>query len=221
MTAVTRLCDRAILLDAGGLLKDGPSPEVVSAYLNSGSGTAAAYEWTNLHRAPGNDIVRLRAMRVRTKEGHISDVADIREPVGIEIEYEVLQPEKLLIPFLYLTNGEGIRVFSAVDQDAEWRGQPRSVGRYTSTAWIPGNLLTEGMFFAGSVIRSPERKVIHFHAPEAVAFQVVDSLDGDSARADYGGPMLGIVRPMLEWQTRFHSNGSQHAEPEVAMEAKS
>ena len=212
MTAVTRLCDRAILLDEGGLLKDGPSPQVVSSYLNSGAGTAAAQEWPTLSRAPGNEFVRLRAMRVRTEEGHIVEVADIREPIGIEIEYEVLQPEKLLIPFLYITNGEGIRVFSAVDQDPDWRGRPRSVGRYTSTAWIPGNLLSEGMFFAGSVVRSPERRILHFHAPEAVAFQVVDSLDGNSARADYGGPMLGIVRPMLKWQTQFSSNGSQSAE---------
>jgi lipopolysaccharide transport system ATP-binding protein len=221
MTAVTRLCERAILLDQGKLIADGPSPQVVSNYLNSGVGTTAACEWSDPNRAPGNETVRLRAMRVRTEDGQYAEIADIRKPIGIEIEYEVLQPEKLLTPFLYVTNAEGIRVFSAVDQDPEWRGRPRAVGRYVSTAWIPGNLLTEGMFFAGSLIRSPEFKIRHFYAPEAVAFQVVDSLDGDSARADYGGPMLGIVRPMLSWQTRFSSNGSRLAGSAATKKPKS
>jgi lipopolysaccharide transport system ATP-binding protein len=36
-----------------------------------------------------------------------------------------------------------------------------------------------------------------------VAFHVVDSLDGNSARGDYAGTMEGVVRPMLKWQTVF------------------
>ena len=35
MPAITRLCQRAILLDGGRVLQDGPSHQVVSAYLNS------------------------------------------------------------------------------------------------------------------------------------------------------------------------------------------
>ena len=37
---------------------------------------------------------------------------------------------------------------------------------------------------------------------DAVAFQVVDSIDGDSARADCAGRLRGAVRPLLEWETR-------------------
>jgi lipopolysaccharide transport system ATP-binding protein len=43
--------------------------------------------------------------------------------------------------------------------------------------------------------------LVHVHEREAVAFQVVDSLDGDSARGDYAGPMPGVVRPMVPWLT--------------------
>jgi lipopolysaccharide transport system ATP-binding protein len=45
MPAITRLCERAILLDGGLVVKDGPAPEVVSGYLSSGLGTTAAREW--------------------------------------------------------------------------------------------------------------------------------------------------------------------------------
>jgi lipopolysaccharide transport system ATP-binding protein len=43
---------------------------------------------------------------------------------------------------------------------------------------------------------------IHFFEREVVAFQVIDSLDGQSARGEYAGPYPGIVRPMLQWTTR-------------------
>ena len=47
--------------------------------------------------------------------------------------------------------------------------------------------------------------IAHFYERDAVAFQIVDSLDGDSARGDYAGPLPGVVRPMLEWTTRVVS----------------
>jgi lipopolysaccharide transport system ATP-binding protein len=54
-------------------------------------------------------------------------------------------------------------------------------------------------------ITTPEPEVIHFFERDAVAFQVIDSLDGDSARGNYGGHMPGVIRPMLKWDTRYTS----------------
>lgn len=53
MPAVTRLCQRTILLDEGQIIEDGPSHQVVSSYLQSGTGTSAAREWADLTKAPG------------------------------------------------------------------------------------------------------------------------------------------------------------------------
>ena len=39
-------------------------------------------------------------------------------------------------------------------------------------------------------------------------FHVVDSMDGDSARGDWGGDFRGAVRPMLGWSTRTVSSPS-------------
>src|SRR5215210_7005461 len=55
MSAITRLCQRAILLDDGKVLLDGPTSRVVKVYLDSGFGTAAIREWSDLSKAPGND----------------------------------------------------------------------------------------------------------------------------------------------------------------------
>jgi len=37
----------------------------------------------------------------------------------------------------------------------------------------------------------------------------MDSLNDDSVRGDYGGPIPGVVRPMLEWETRYTPNERQ------------
>lgn len=209
MPAVTRLCERTVLLDGGRLLMDGPSHEVVGAYLSSGLGTDAAREWPDVGKAPGNNVVRLRAVRVRTEDGEVTEAVDIRRPVGIEMEYDVLQPGQVLMPYYDVVNQEGIKVFAAVDQDPEWRGRTRPVGRYVSTAWIPGNLLAEGMLFVGAAMRTRERKVRYFHERDVVAFQVIDTMEGDSARGEFAGRLSGAVRPLLQWDTHYTPDGSK------------
>jgi lipopolysaccharide transport system ATP-binding protein len=203
MTAVTRLCPRAILLDQGKIFSDGPAHEVVSAYLTSGLGTTAAREWTEPATAPGNEIARLRAVRIRSDDGRVTDAIDIRKPVRIEVEFEVCEPGHLLTPNFHVFNEEGINVFNTNDLDAEWRTRPRPVGIYTSTVWIPGNFLAEGTLIVGAAVSTLDPVVIHFYEREAVAFQVIDSLDGDSARAGYAGPYPGVVRPALRWTTEY------------------
>jgi len=203
MPAVTRLCDRTILLDEGTILKDGPSHQVVSAYLKSGLGTTAVREWSDRTRAPGNDVVRLIAVRIRTEDNETRDAADIRKPVGVEMEYEVLRTGHVLMPNYHFFNEEGVNVFVAGDHDPLWRRRARPIGHYLSTAWIPGNFLSEGTVIVGVAISTFDPVVVHFYERDAVAFQVVDSLDGDSARGDYGGPMPGVVRPLLKWETQF------------------
>jgi lipopolysaccharide transport system ATP-binding protein len=203
MPAVTRLCERTILLDEGRVLRDGPSHEVVSAYLNSEVGTTAEREWPNSPRAPGGEVARLRAVRVRTADGQITAVIDIRHAVGIEIEYDTLQPGYILLPRFLLHNEEGVRAIEAVDLDPQWRRRPRPAGRYVSTGWIPSNLLSEGTFFVSCDMVTLEPVMKQFDERDAVAFQVVDSLDGTSARGDWGGRMNSVVRPLLQWCTQF------------------
>jgi len=207
MPAVTRLCGRTILLDEGRVQRDGPSHQVVGAYLVSNLGTMAAREWPDLSKAPGDDIVRLRAVRVRTEDGQITDAVDIRRPVGIEMEYEVLQSGYPILPHFTLHNDEGIRVFVSFDLDPAWRGRSRPPGRYVSTGWIPGNFLAEGTMFVGPAMITDHPRILHFYTREAVAFEVIDTLEGDSARGEFAGLMKGVVRPLLQWSTQFNPNG--------------
>jgi lipopolysaccharide transport system ATP-binding protein len=149
-------------------------------------------------------------VRVINQKGATVDTVDIRNPVGIEMEYDVLTANYLLYPHFTVRNEEGINLFVSIDADPDWVHKPRPVGHYRSVGWIPGNLLAEGTVVIGPAMRTEEpRRILHFHERDAVAFHVVESPDGDTARVAYPGRLPGVVRPMLEWETRFTQNGSR------------
>ena len=203
MQAVTRLCPRTILLKGGEVIADGPSHQIVGFYMNSERSTKAERKWSSLGEAPGDEVVRLNTIRVRTEERRLAEVADIREPIVIDMEYEVLLSGHIFMLYFHLVNDEGIEVFQSIDNDEKWRNQPRPAGAYVSTAMIPGNLMSEGIFFVTVGIRTLNPNIRRARADDAVAFHVIDSLDGDSARVDFPGNMNGIVRPLLKWETLF------------------
>jgi lipopolysaccharide transport system ATP-binding protein len=203
MPAVTRLCQRCILLNGGKLVEDGTSEDVVAAYLNSGQGISAEQTWDDPATAPGDEVVRLRGIRVKTEDGVVRESLDIRKPIGLEMDFEVFEGGHQLLPYYDLHNDEGTRVFSAIDLDREWDGVPRKPGRYVSTAWIPGNLLNEGMIYVRSTIRTSNRKVRRVSIRDAVAFHVTDTGEPGASRGSFPGRLPGAVRPFLNWETTF------------------
>ncbi|MFL6209385.1 MAG: ABC transporter ATP-binding protein [Pyrinomonadaceae bacterium] len=211
MPAITRLCPRTIMLQDGEVLVDGPSAKVVSMYLDSGLGMTAAREWPDVHKAPGDEYVRLRAVRVRDDAGHVSEALDIRRPVQIEIEYEVLRPGKRLSAGILCKNEEGLCLFSSADLSprAVYGRDPNATGRFLSACTIPANMLAEGALTITAAVYAVLDGV-HTHALEhdAVRFLVVDSIETDSARGLYAGTVAGVLRPLLDWTT-------QHVEPQA------
>jgi lipopolysaccharide transport system ATP-binding protein len=220
MPAVTRLCPRTILIDEGRVVADGPSHKVVGSYLSSGIGTKAAREWPVLERAPGNHVARLRLVRVVHEDGSLAEAVDIRRPVGIEMTFDVLEPGWVLSPVYDFFNEDGLCVFGAIDHDPEWKGRPRPAGRYVTTAWVRGNLLSEGTLIVNAELLTVHPMVQHYHERHAVAFQVVDAQDGDTARGEYSGAWPGVIRPMLDWKTRFETPVAGLAFEERSVDAR-
>jgi lipopolysaccharide transport system ATP-binding protein len=201
--AVTRLCRRALFLERGRIVADGPAHEVVSEYLSASRQAGAERVWTK-DDAPGGVVARLRRLRVCDERGETLAVADIRRPVRVELTYEVLQAGHALLPLVEVYNDEGAHLFSTHDTSPAWRRAPRAAGTYTSAVEVPGNLLPEGTLLAyASIVSHFPATALHAQEREGVAFQVVDAHEGDSARGDYAGPLPGALRPLLPWATRL------------------
>lgn len=209
MPAVTRLCQRAILLEEGKLCRDGNSHDVVNAYLHSELGTISSREWADPCKAPRGEVARLRAVRVRRSDGQCAETFDIRKPVGLEMEYEVLKSGYKLMPSIELWNEGGVCLIDSLEYDPIWRGRVRPPGRYRSTAWIPGNYLAEGTMFLSVALETLDPRIMQFYERQVVAFSVIDSCEGDSARVDFAGKLRGVVRPLLDWSTVLNPESAQ------------
>lgn len=205
MPSLLRLCPRVILLDHGGVVADGGSQDVVHVYLDSGLATNAERIWESPGDAPGDDVARLKAVRIRNEEGTVTEEIDIRRTVQIEVEYWHLSSDPNLYPSVnvHLVNDAGTKLFISCDfNNHAWAKQPRQPGVVVATCQIPGNFLAEGRIFVTAVVSTYNPTVVHSEEPDAVAFQVVDRSTGDGVRGPYVGEWPGVVRPMLRWDIR-------------------
>lgn len=201
MAAVTRLCERALLMAHGAVQKDGPAAQLASEHVLSSLRASAQRVWTERDTAPGDDVVRLWSVRIKTEGGATSESVDIRRPVGLEMVYEVFMPGRVVLPRFDVFNEAGLCIFGTQNPDPASRRQPLEAGRYTSTAWIPGDLLSEGVLFVGVSMFAPFEHHYHVHQRDAVAFHAVDHLAGDAAQHAVDGQLPGVVRPILRWST--------------------
>jgi lipopolysaccharide transport system ATP-binding protein len=201
MAAVTRLCQRAILMQDGKVAMEGPHQKVVPAYLQGGFSTMAEKTWPSDKR-PGSSAARLLSTRLRRQDGSTCDTADIRDPIGIETRYEVLTNGQVMVPNYHVFNEDGTCLFVTMDVRSPWYREARQPGVYESVAWIPGNFLAEGTLIVGVALTTTHPEQVHFYERDVIACQVVDKMEGDSARGDYGLHVPGVVRPLLEWNTK-------------------
>jgi lipopolysaccharide transport system ATP-binding protein len=199
VAAITRLCPRVVLIEAGQMQADGPADEVISTYLELVVGAGGDRKWLEPSAAPGTGAVRLASVRVRSEDGHVTDTVDMRRPVAIEMQYDVLEPGMALVPSYQFFNRQGTCLF--VSANPKLAARPSAVGRYTCTCWVPGDFLAEGTVLVSALISSGDPYVVHAFAHQAVAFEVTVSLGGDILRAGYDGAYPGLVRPLLDWTT--------------------
>jgi lipopolysaccharide transport system ATP-binding protein len=203
MQAVAQLCDRAILIEKGSVVLDGPSSDVVAWYLQEAGGSSSERVWPDPATAPQDEFVRLRSIRVVDERGETVDALDVRRPVGIEIAFTILRTDgPALFPKLKLWDRRRNVIFNALDTDPRWE-DASTPGDYTSTAWIPANLLNEGLVTvdAGVVSLGTLKLRPHAGCVDAVSFHVQDPGEGDTARGRFTGQLQGVMRPLLDWTT--------------------
>jgi lipopolysaccharide transport system ATP-binding protein len=158
--------------------------------------------WPDRTTAPGNQNVRLRAVRVLTHGQVVSDV-DIKDDIRIEVEYWNLNPDLRLMVSIHLFDKVRIGVLSSGNmhsanlQHDEWFNEPHPVGLYRSHCTIPGNFLNEGRYLVNALVMS-NVKDVEARVDEILCFDVHDS---GGMREEWKGYWLGVVRPRLAWQT--------------------
>lgn len=198
---VLRLCNRAVLLDQGRVVMSGPVREVAARYLDSGFGNTGEVQYADRLRAPGDEVARLRALRVRSRAGETMAAVEIASPFGVEMDFELLVEGAVVFPSLVVNNEWG-PICWTTDVATPWHGRPRAAGRYRVTAWFPANFLTAGMMTVTASVYSFSPHTAHFLERDAVRFQALESAGG--SRGGFSGYIDGGIRPWLEWDVEYH-----------------
>jgi lipopolysaccharide transport system ATP-binding protein len=199
MAPVKRLCKRAICLDEGKVQMIGATEDVVASYLLIGTEAEGERRWENLGEAPGNERIRLRAVRVVDSTGRISTTLDIRMPFCVEIEYDVLlELPKLRVGFRLIT-ADGTVVFTSADTaDNSWQNTSRFPGKYVSRCQIPGNLLNEGQYSLLNVWADVPFVEVLFLEENLLSLHV-EQTGGVSAQLQFPERWSGAICPQLSW----------------------
>ena len=202
MSAIQNLCSRCILLEEGKTKMIGETKEVINEYLKSKIGPSASKKWTDINNAPGDNIVRLCSVEVK-QEKQTTDTVNIQLPVEIEMEYKVIKSGSVLIPNYHFFNESGICIFVSSDQNQKWQKKIRPTGTYRSSLLIPGNFLSDGILTIGVAMSTFTPVIVHFYKQDAVTFRVIDNFKNSPTRGEYTGPIPGVLRPLLNWETQF------------------
>jgi len=210
MPSIINLCQRAVLLHEGKVMKVGLATEVVQHYLATARSTGGEVVWPDPAKAPGNDIVRLNAVRI-FQDGTDRPTADvdISKEVLIEISYWNLQEGALLYPAIWLLDQMGTFVLSSSNAKSisltedVWHGRPHPTGLFQSVCRIPANFLNEGLYSVTSIVGKgiADTQILEDYV---LSFQVHDT---GEMRQEYYANWVGVVRPRLAWSTEYAGPG--------------
>ena len=208
MSAIARLCTEAVLLRHGAVQFAGRVAEATRIYMGDGERQPAEVRWADDQTAPGDEVCRLRAVRVTNTAGDVSTRITIDQPIYIEVEYEQLADglAKPLTISLHLVNHAGITVFASNDFDnLGWYRSPRHFGTVRARCQIPPHFLAEGEYTVLAAVCSYDPNIVHAIEREAVAFQAVEDNQQESGRSQFAGDWPGVIRPKLNWEVAYAS----------------
>lgn len=196
MQAVSRLCTRTVLLDQGQIVFDGDTEEAIDQFTRLMFDDQVGTRIWDDDNAPGRDGVRLKSVELLDENGNPTVNARVNENHHLKIGYRTEKPDLSLrcsIAFM----AQGVCAFVTVPPEETVHKVP---DLYSITVQIPPNLLTETHYSLNITILSSQGvKYRYVKEKDVLTFQVVDMMEGDSARGDYAERLAGVVRPMLQW----------------------
>ncbi|MEM3088474.1 MAG: ABC transporter ATP-binding protein [Candidatus Bathyarchaeia archaeon] len=203
MGMITSLCPRAILLEEGKIVADGPASEVVVKYYNRGRHAPHIADFTKVNRRIGDHLATLLEARVEDMNGNAVYEIDIRQPFKVKMRYELHEKvPREPYPNFHFFDGRGEYVFVASGGNFI-NSSGREPGIYEAECVIPGYFLNNGIYFIGLALTFTHSGThVSFYEKDALSISVKDPIEEtlDDIRHNYAGPIPGPVRPKLDWR---------------------
>jgi len=192
--AISRLCNRCILLEGGRLIASGPTANVVQSYMTSGLVQRPEFTQISNREKPMN----LLRVALRGSDGEIRSDIRYDECLSFEFEYETNQAVSgtSLGVMVYTVDGTCAFTSADIDSHAELLGV-RNPGTYRSQVTIPAKWLNVGRYTVTVALANAMTGVVYDNV-EALVFQIVDTGTPGSLN---GIKRPGILQPLLDWET--------------------
>lgn len=192
MAAIKQLCNRAIFLKNGQLLKEGDAKSVVDYYLKDEREITISKTW-NMEEAPGNENIRIKKISV-TPANTDEDIISIETGIKFEIEFINYVEGKTTDFTMYLFNQEEIMVF---ETGLILNKNNDSVkGHYKISTVIPAYTLNSGEYHINIIFGESQRYFL-YHQNDILSFEIEES------GANKGSNLKrspGILRPNFDWK---------------------
>lgn len=202
VTAVQKLCKRAILLNEGNIVLEGSVKDVTQRYLGENISERTNADWSNEASPEEAGVVKLLSVSIKDENlntiGFGNDEGarlNISKGLLVEVTYELLTVDRNVYVELTFNNDAHTVLFTAVQPPVK----SPLLGINTATVEIPGDFFAEGKIFVsvGFIENAPHSRFIY--QENLLHFDVYDPLNGTSIRTHYGAPVPGLIRPSLKW----------------------
>ena len=202
MFSLQNLCTKGLLLESGEKKLEDSITTVIGKYLDSEGNQTRKVCWDSPDIAPGDERVRLKAVRV-VSESRVTGKVDISKKFEIEIEYWNLKPGRRYVS-IHLYNSLGTCVFvsanipGATFTPDPWFTRPYPLGLFRTSCTIPGNFLNDGQYSVSVFINPPIIPDPMISIKDILTFTVEDT---GAMRQEHVAEWPGTVRPRLGWET--------------------
>ena len=192
MIAIQSLCRRAVWLGRGRLIADDESGRIVARYLREAQGPQDQASWTDRTAAPGDDLIRIKRVRVSPGDGLADGLITMQSPVRVETEYWVLKGGAQTHLTYHLVNDQGVVVLTS--------GCPavvREPGAYKTVFTIPGHLLNSGGYALKLLVLKNGTTLLYSN-DHLAGFAVADVAERTGA---WMGREPSVIQVPLAWTT--------------------
>lgn len=192
MSAITRLCHRAILLSNGRVVDEGDPEAVIAAYLGDSS-VESSWSCSDDDGEPVRGGHVIESIRIVDDDGESTASVPFDQPFQIEVGYSLEEPVRDLVIAVTVLNDRGETVCVSWDTDStELAGKLRQSGSHVSSCHMPSQFLKPGRYLINIIAHIPRVKVLDKRLG-TVAFDI--SPVGYPFKMARGG----FVTPVFEW----------------------
>lgn len=197
MAAIERLCNHSIFLKNGHLIDHDITPNIIAKYISEGQELNSIVEFENEE----TENMKMHKVWLENIDGENTSDFFSDEEIFICMKFTNHTEQISLLHALSITNEMEITVLASHDLNSEIKIR-RKGKTYTTKCKIPSNFLNEGLYTCSLGLIEGLNYQPFLFKNDILKFRIKDRLNGISARGLYTGVFPGVVRPILEWETK-------------------